>query len=85
MIEAVILDADIPKYVSYGSMGSIIAHELGHAFDSTNELFSESRRSNHSWNLTTEKEFLKRSRCIADQYSNHTLEELDITVSKIDD
>lgn len=63
-------------------MGYTIGHELGHAFDSTEELFSEFIRSNQTWNSTTEEEFVNRSRCIIDQYSNATLEGFDVKVSK---
>lgn len=63
-------------------MGYIIGHEISHAYDNIDALLSKSRSSHKNWNTNTEKEFLNRSQCIVQQYSNYTLKHSNVAVSK---
>ncbi|KAI3657774.1 hypothetical protein MP638_001039 [Amoeboaphelidium occidentale] len=57
---------DYPASVYYGSLGYILGHEIGHAFDSD--------RIEESWLADEDRdEFIEEYRCLVRHYSNYTL------------
>ncbi|RNC88313.1 MAG: M13 family peptidase [Winogradskyella sp.] len=61
--------------VNYGGIGAVIGHEISHAFDDSGARFDADGNVNNWWTPEDLKEFEKRGKALADQYS--ALEVLD--------
>ncbi|KAK4446366.1 hypothetical protein QBC34DRAFT_450803 [Podospora aff. communis PSN243] len=62
----------LPGYASYGSLGSIIGHEILHGFDNTGSQYNEDAEPVQWWDNTTIAAYEERLQCFVDQYSNYT-------------
>ena len=60
----------MPRYLNYGAIGVVIGHELTHGFDDQGRLYDGYGNLNDWWGKATAEEYLKRAKCIVDQYSN---------------
>lgn len=71
------------RSLTYGSLGSIIAHELIHGFDDGGKQYDKNGNflGNH-WNNKTLKEYEKRNKCFVKQYNNSYIPEMNSCVSK---
>lgn len=63
---------DLPEYVSYGGLGSIIGHELSHAVDAGAQEFGPDGASTRWWDNATTSNYEKKASCFVNQYSNYT-------------
>uniref|UniRef100_A0A1I8MDT3 Peptidase family M13 n=1 Tax=Musca domestica TaxID=7370 RepID=A0A1I8MDT3_MUSDO len=61
-----------PKAVQYGTLGSLISHELIHGFDDTGRNFDKSGNSHNWWDATSTEHFKNRTNCFIQQYKNYT-------------
>ncbi|KAI9203726.1 uncharacterized protein BJ171DRAFT_443289 [Polychytrium aggregatum] len=73
-----------PDAMNYGSLGTIIGHEVGHAFDSTGYTIDYRGRLHSWWSEESRRNFVSRAKCFADQYGNMTLTLNDGRVVSID-
>ncbi|KAL5598904.1 hypothetical protein BROUX41_003775 [Berkeleyomyces rouxiae] len=64
-----IFDPDVPAYVSYGAYGSVVGHELSHAFDDTGRYYDPKGRYRDWWDQATERQFDEKTQCFVDQFS----------------
>ncbi|MBV7270684.1 M13 family metallopeptidase [Winogradskyella luteola] len=55
--------------VNYGGIGAVIGHEISHAFDDSGARFDGDGNVNNWWTDEDLKEFEKRGKALADQYS----------------
>ena len=55
--------------VNYGGIGAVIGHEISHAFDDSGARFDGDGNVNNWWTPEDLKEFEKRGKALADQYS----------------
>ena len=55
--------------VNYGGIGAVIGHEISHAFDDSGARFDGDGNVNNWWTDQDLKEFEKRGKALADQYS----------------
>lgn len=55
--------------VNYGGIGAVIGHEISHAFDDSGARFDADGNVNNWWTPEDLKEFEKRGKALADQYS----------------
>jgi endothelin-converting enzyme/putative endopeptidase len=62
-------DADHPQAVNYGTIGTIMGHELTHGFDDYGRQFDGDGKLFDWWTPEVEAEFVSRGACLADQYS----------------
>ncbi|ORY96810.1 hypothetical protein BCR43DRAFT_492298 [Syncephalastrum racemosum] len=62
-----------PAYLNFGSIGTIIGHELSHAFDNTGRLYDGDGKMVQWWTNKTEQEFSEKEQCFISQYSNFTV------------
>jgi len=53
----------------------VAAHELTHAFDSAGRLYNQDGKLEEWWTNATSTGFNKRQKCIAEQYSNYTVDD----------
>ncbi|XP_067118985.1 endothelin-converting enzyme 2-like [Centruroides vittatus] len=60
-----------PRYMTYGSMGSGIGHEITHAFDNIGRFRDDQGRLRDLWTEHSKNEFAKRSQCFVDFYSKY--------------
>ncbi|KAK4184028.1 hypothetical protein QBC35DRAFT_541489 [Podospora australis] len=64
---------DLPQYVLYGGLGSVIGHEITHGFDSTGRKYDENAKESDWWDNSTVTAFKDRAQCFIDQYSNYKI------------
>ncbi|XP_059154141.1 neprilysin-1-like [Physella acuta] len=62
-----------PKYLNYGSIGSIIGHELTHGFDDQGRQRNKFGQLAQWWSQTSIENFNQQKKCIIEQYSNYTV------------
>ncbi|KAL7019283.1 hypothetical protein ACKWTF_011064 [Chironomus riparius] len=62
--------------LNYGSIGTVLAHELTHGFDDIGRHFDEDGNKNFWWTNTTIQKFLNRTECFKKQYSEYYLPEI---------
>uniref|UniRef100_A0A915CDW6 Uncharacterized protein n=1 Tax=Parascaris univalens TaxID=6257 RepID=A0A915CDW6_PARUN len=62
-------DSNMPLLFNYASIGSIIGHEMSHAFDLTGRQHDENGSLRNTWNEQAVKAFDERSQCFIEQYS----------------
>uniref|UniRef100_A0A1I8H8J2 Endothelin-converting enzyme 1 n=1 Tax=Macrostomum lignano TaxID=282301 RepID=A0A1I8H8J2_9PLAT len=73
-----------PDYLLYGGVGSVIGHEIGHAFDWNGRHFDGSGRklSSTIFGGDTEEEYRSRSQCLVSSYDQLISSELGILGKK---
>ncbi|KAH9905849.1 Metalloprotease [Xylariomycetidae sp. FL2044] len=62
-------DLNVPKYLQYGSLGYIIAHELAHHLDDLGSQWDEGMRLREWWPEQTRAAFDERAQCVVDHYA----------------
>ncbi|XP_031626240.1 neprilysin-2-like isoform X3 [Contarinia nasturtii] len=70
-----------PNYMNYGSIGQIIGHEITHGFDDLGRQFDSFGNLKDWWMPQTKSKFLKRTKCIIEQYGNFTEPKLKMKVN----
>lgn len=78
-----LFDAENPRYMNFAGIGMVVGHEISHGFDDVGRQFSFDGKFYDWWHSETKKKFLEKARCIIEQYSNYTSEEVGIKVSNI--
>jgi putative endopeptidase len=63
-------DKNMDDAVNFGGIGLVIGHELTHGFDDQGRKFDPHGNLRDWWTEEDGKEFEKRVRCVADEYSN---------------
>jgi endothelin-converting enzyme len=67
-----IFSHDLPEYVSFGGLGSVIGHELSHGIDAGSTKTDEKGKTSKWWDSFTIKNYEDRAKCFVRQYSNFT-------------
>lgn len=67
-----VCSADVPAYLEFGSLGSVMGHELIHGFDDHGRHFSHNGKQEVWWDNKMTAAFEERAACFVDQYSNFT-------------
>ncbi|CAP21064.1 Protein CBG24463 [Caenorhabditis briggsae] len=65
-----LFDFQYPKYVAMAGVGRILAHEIGHAFDTKGRFFGELGEKTDWWSPEDSMEYDKRVMCLRDQFEN---------------
>ena len=60
---------------NYGGIGVVIGHELTHGFDDQGSQYDKNGNLKPWWAKEVEKNFQKKTECIAEQYSEYVVEE----------
>lgn len=74
-------DKSRPRYINFASIGTIIAHEITHGFDTTGSFYDARGDLRAWWDPNTWNEYQSRAQCLVDQYSEAKLQ---IHVPKVD-
>ncbi|KAH8887992.1 zincin [Thozetella sp. PMI_491] len=77
ILQAPIFDPKLPSYAIYGSIGTVLGHELTHGFDDRGRLFDETGSRASWWDDNTVAEFKNLAQCFIDQYNNFTYPSVD--------
>ncbi|KAI1075493.1 Metalloprotease [Whalleya microplaca] len=64
-----VFNLDAPDYLSYGSMGYIVGHEITHGFDINGRQWNQDRKLTNWWSNSSLSGFQQRADCFEDQYS----------------
>jgi len=59
-------------YLNYGAIGSVVGHELTHAFDNDGRFYDADGNQNNWWTDNDEEDFEQFSQCFVNQYNNIT-------------
>ncbi|RNA00791.1 endothelin-converting enzyme 1 isoform X2, partial [Brachionus plicatilis] len=62
-----------PMSVNYGSIGSIMGHELTHGFDNSGREYDKNGIMHQWWNNKTIEDFKEASKCMVEQYSKYKI------------
>uniref|UniRef100_A0A7E4VFT7 Peptidase_M13_N domain-containing protein n=1 Tax=Panagrellus redivivus TaxID=6233 RepID=A0A7E4VFT7_PANRE len=60
---------DVPRYVQYGTFGSVIGHELQHGYDKRGYAFDENGNMKNWWQPDTLDKFILKKACFINQYN----------------
>ncbi|KAI6184380.1 Phosphate-regulating neutral endopeptidase [Aphelenchoides bicaudatus] len=71
ILQAPFFNTEFPMAMNFGSIGSIIAHEIVHGFDLQGSQFEKNGNRRNWWQPITRKRFEQRNKCIIDQYSQY--------------
>ncbi|KAH8283898.1 hypothetical protein KR054_004671 [Drosophila jambulina] len=63
--------------LNYGSIGTILGHELTHGFDDSGRRFDRAGNMVEWWSNRTIDEYINRTDCFVEQYSRYHLEDID--------
>ncbi|CDW53413.1 Peptidase M13 domain containing protein [Trichuris trichiura] len=67
---------DYPKAVIFGTLGSIIGHEMTHAFDQTGSLYDEHGNEVNWWSTESKSRFKNATQCLIRDYAQYCFQEL---------
>nr|XP_006812594.1 PREDICTED: endothelin-converting enzyme-like 1-like [Saccoglossus kowalevskii] len=67
-------DPTFPRYVNFAGVGTVIGHELTHAFDNWGAQFDKDGNINNWWTDESWDKFERRSQCLVDLYSQYVME-----------
>jgi len=70
-------------YLNYGTVGSVIGHELTHAFDTTGKLYDANGQQANWWTDNDNEEYSDYAQCFIDQYNGLTFEYIDYTFKSL--
>ena len=59
------------RALNYGVIGAVVGHELTHGFDDDGRKFDGDGKLRSWWTDATDQEFVRRSKCIVDQYASY--------------
>ncbi|CAF0776050.1 unnamed protein product [Didymodactylos carnosus] len=71
ILQTPFFDANIPISLNFGSIGSIVAHELIHGFDASGRYFDEKGNRHNWWQTESVSRFDERTKCFVQQYSKY--------------
>uniref|UniRef100_A0A1E1WWL5 Putative endothelin-converting enzyme n=1 Tax=Tityus obscurus TaxID=1221240 RepID=A0A1E1WWL5_TITOB len=76
-----IFDVDIPYYLNFGSLGTVIGHEITHGFDTNGRKRDKNGNipERSQWNEDTIKNYNNRSTCFEKQYSNYKVDSTQVS------
>lgn len=72
-MQGAIFSEDRPQYMIYGTIGTIISHEINHGFDSTGKMYDHNGNMVDWWEEETKKRFVGKEQCFIRQYDNYTV------------
>lgn len=73
ILQGLYFDSDRPMYMNYGGIGSIIAHEMTHAFDDEGSQFDKDGNLAEWWDENTKLLYLEKANQTVEHYSNYSI------------
>ena len=72
LLKLPLFDAELPFYVNYAKLGSIIAHEITHSFDKEGINYDKNGVFQEWWTNKSLRNFENRTQCFIEQYRNYS-------------
>ncbi|VDK82469.1 unnamed protein product [Litomosoides sigmodontis] len=70
-----------PKAANYGAIGTVMGHELTHAFDDDGSLYDMHGNLNNWWSKESHKNFRNKAQCFVEQYDSYKVPNTDFNVN----
>ncbi|KAJ9590000.1 hypothetical protein L9F63_016892 [Diploptera punctata] len=67
--------------LNYGAIGTVLGHELTHGFDNSGRQYDKNGNLRQWWTNSTVEEYVNRTACFIEQYSNYKLQDIDTWVN----
>lgn len=83
ILQLVFFNESRPHYLNYGSIGSVVGHEITHGFDDQGSQYDENGNLNDWWSNKTQIEFDKRAKCFVDQYGAIKDDQIDMNLNGV--
>jgi len=83
ILQGIFYGKDRPNYLNFGGIGFIIGHEITHGFDDQGRQYDEMGNLADWWEMKTKERFLKKTRCIIQQYGNYTAHQVGLNLNGI--
>uniref|UniRef100_A0A1B6DN65 Peptidase M13 N-terminal domain-containing protein n=2 Tax=Clastoptera arizonana TaxID=38151 RepID=A0A1B6DN65_9HEMI len=83
ILQDVFFSGQRPKYMNYGGIGYVMAHEITHGFDDMGSQFDKIGNLVVWWKEKTREEFKKRMQCVIDQAGNYTVKTVNMALNGI--
>ncbi|KAL1923863.1 uncharacterized protein VTP21DRAFT_6898 [Calcarisporiella thermophila] len=64
---------ELPSYINYGAIGTVIGHEFTHGFDNMGRKYDGQGAVRDWWSEEASHNFEKKAQCFVDQYSKFTI------------
>ncbi|XP_064625012.1 neprilysin-like [Lineus longissimus] len=68
ILDTPLYEPSMPSYINYGSIGTIIGHEISHGFDTTGREYDKYGKKRRWWHDKAIKVFDERAQCFTEQY-----------------
>lgn len=68
ILQSPVFNASAPLAANYGGLGSVMGHEVGHAFDNTGRLFDWDGNERDWWSSASAAAFEERAQCVVQLY-----------------
>ncbi|KAG4098305.1 Metalloproteases [Neocallimastix lanati (nom. inval.)] len=66
-------DQGLPDYINYGGIGSVVGHELTHAFDNDGKDYDINGNKSQWWTDNDIEEFEDNAQCFVNQYEKYSI------------
>jgi len=83
ILQGIFFGENRPSYLNYGAIGWVIGHEITHGFDDQGRQYDADGNLRDWWEKDTKKKFLKKTKCIIEQYGNYTVPKLNMSLNGI--
>jgi membrane metallo-endopeptidase-like protein 1 len=70
-----------PMSMNFGGIAMVIGHEMIHGFDNRGRQYDKSGNMKQWWANSSIEGFNQRVQCVIDQYSNYTVEEINMNIN----
>ncbi|XP_054159894.1 neprilysin-2-like [Oppia nitens] len=81
ILQGIFFNYHNPNYLNFGAIGTVIAHEITHAFDDIGKQFDQNGNNNNWWDSRTDSLFNNKSQCLINQYNNYVLPEIEVNIN----
>merc|ERR1711973_12604 len=73
ILDGLFFQSDRPSYMNYGAIGMVVGHEITHGFDDQGSQKDGDGNLVNWWEKETKEKYLKKAKCIIDQYSDFSV------------
>ena len=74
---------NVPNYLNFGGIGSVVGHEITHGFDDRGKQFDSSGVLRNWWKPETAKKYDKKAKCVIWLAGNYTVEQVNMTLDGV--
>ncbi|XP_031344620.1 neprilysin-2-like isoform X2 [Photinus pyralis] len=83
ILQGAYFSIDRPQFMNYGGIGTIIGHEIIHAFDSKGVKYDKDGKRSYSWSSSAMEALELKKTCLVNQYEKYTIPELKVNLNGV--